>query len=471
MERNTAIVLGERLGGVYHEDTITHNVEENWWTRALYELDPRYDIYCYYGGRGSGKTWGIAGALITHCVQRPTRIAVIREHERATEESSRRALEVAINRRNLAGYFNVGEKKITSTFNDSIIFFRGMSTATEEDIKGLEAVDFAWLEEANKLSRRSLEILYPTIRKPGARILISFNPKYRYDPIYVDMIAKPPPYALVQKINWAQNKFLTEFHERQRQHCLDTMPDRYSHIWLGEPDDEGAEAKVLPYSLVQKCVEAWPLRPMEAQGMPQAGFDVADSGDNFNALVSRTGPILDYAARWHSSHIGKSRRRVHAWCTQNDVKHLHYDVTSIGAGFRSHIIDAVDSGEKILYGITPINFGEGVSAPDVIYTGMIKNNQFFSKRRDQLGWGLRLRANATEKLLEGQKIDKHKCLFISPELPEECLIQFSQPVVEEDISGRMTIEKCPDGAPSPDFYDAAILAFAADSKRGLRNPV
>ena len=55
-----------------------------------------------------------------------------------------------------------------------------MSTATEESIRGLEAVDLIWFEEAHRMSARSREILYPTVRKGGSELWFTFNPMNRY---------------------------------------------------------------------------------------------------------------------------------------------------------------------------------------------------------------------------------------------------------------------------------------------------
>ena len=45
-----------------------------------------------------------------------------------------------------------------------------MQTHNAESVKSLEGYDVAWVEEAQTLSQRSLDLLLPTIRKPGSKL-------------------------------------------------------------------------------------------------------------------------------------------------------------------------------------------------------------------------------------------------------------------------------------------------------------
>ena len=63
------------------------------------------------------------------------------------------------------------------------------------------------------------------------------------------------------------------------------------------------------------------------------------------------------------------------------------------------------------------------------------------------------------RLLDGNDVDSHDCLFIGPHLPgrDQFLTDRSQPVWEEQSTGKGRLIKAPDGAFSPDFFDAAGL--------------
>ena len=130
-------------------------------------------------------------ALVVQAHQRPLRIACVREHQRAIKDSAKRTLELQIQRAHLGGSYKSTRENITND-NGSYFFFAGMSTVSEEDIRGWEDVDIVWVEEAHRMSHTSWEILRNTIRKPGAEIWFSFNPKNRYDPVYRDMVLGSP---------------------------------------------------------------------------------------------------------------------------------------------------------------------------------------------------------------------------------------------------------------------------------------
>ena len=51
-----------------------------------------------------------------------------------------------------------------------------------------------------------------------------------------------------------------------------------------------------------------------------------------------------------------------------------------------------------------------------------------------------------------------RCLFISTDIPklESYLAQLSQLEWNENVTGRIVIDKTPEGAPSPDLYDAGV---------------
>jgi phage terminase large subunit len=61
--------------------------------------------------------------------------------------------------------------------------FVGMQDHTSESIKSLESITYAWVEEAQTLSAKSLELLRPTIRAPGSQIWFSWNPRNRMDAV------------------------------------------------------------------------------------------------------------------------------------------------------------------------------------------------------------------------------------------------------------------------------------------------
>lgn len=443
------------------------------WATPLFEPFRRKILY---GGRGSGKSWAIAAALIILAHLTPLRIACVREHQKSLRESAKRNLADMIKRLGLSAHYTILDSEIRHR-NGSLFFFAGLSTVSEEDIRGWEDVDIVWVEEAHRMSNSSWEILRNTIRKRGSEIWMSFNPKNRYDPAYRHFVARRPRDSFILKVNYMDNPWFPDELETNRQEDLANEPERYPHIWLGEPDDVSDKRKVLPYHLLELCVQAWdaPKPPECLNGLLHAGLDVADTGVDKNAYITRRGPALHRCERWSTTHPGKTARRANHYCLEENVFRLYYDTAGIGAGVRTILIDLDDQG-MLHYDVRPIDFGGKVGGGEVVYTRGQTNEQFFFRKKDQLGWGLRLRAEVTQRFLDGDPVDPARALFINPEIPnlEDMLAEFSQPEADENPSAQLTIEKQPkidgttDEPPSPDRYDAAILAFAADSQRGLK---
>ena len=412
-------------------------------------------------------TWATAAALVKLGYENPMRIACVREFQRSISFSSKWAIEGAIHRHGLGGFYDIKRDWISGK-NGTFIFFAGLSSATQEQIRGMESVDIVWVEEAQRMTIASREILYPTIRKPGSQLWFTFNPRYRSDPVWMDFCSGSAreTNAYVKKINFMDNRWLSPESDEERRNCLEDEPDRYPHIWLGEPDDEGEAWKVLPYGLLQECVDAWPKRT--EVGRAYVGLDVADSdgGGDKNALALRKGPCLMDVVAWHSSDQGATTRRADRWCAENDAAALYFDTQGVGAGVR----EALRSMPQQAATARGVHFGGAVTGPEVPYVRNSSNKDHFSRHNAQLAFAVRNRALKTRRLMMGEDINPERCFFINPKIRglEKILAIMSQPVREEDMSGRVRIDKTPDDAPSPDEFDAALLAFAHDSRFGLR---
>ena len=244
-----------------------------------------------------------------------------------------------IHRFGLSSLYDITRDHIRCKTTDSDFFFSGMSTVSEEDIRGWEDVDIVWVEEAHRMSASSWEILYPTIRKETpefkSEIWFSFNPKNRYDTVYKTFISEGRPNAWVRKVNYYDNPWFPSVLDAERLYDKQNDPERYAHIWLGEPDDASDKRKVLPYALVQMCcsVDAW-ARMGVPDGMIDVGLDVADTGADKNAMVGRRGPALFSVDYWSAPRLGVTASRADKFCRSEGAARLYYDAGGIGAGIR-----------------------------------------------------------------------------------------------------------------------------------------
>lgn len=187
-----------------------------------------------HGGRGSGKSHFFAELLVEECLAVPgTRAVCIREVQKSLKESAKRLIEDKIDKLGVGSHFVINRDSII-TPGGGIIIFEGMNDQNAESIKSFENFRIAWVEEAQTLSQRSLEMLRPTIRAEGSELWFSWNPYRKSDPVEFLRGDKKPENAAVVEANWRDNPFFPKPLEGEREHTLRHYPARYGHIWEGE---------------------------------------------------------------------------------------------------------------------------------------------------------------------------------------------------------------------------------------------
>lgn len=188
-----------------------------------------------YGGRGSGKSHAFGEAMIeAHVIDQTRRSVCVREIQKSLSQSVKRLLELKIQQMGVQSYFEVQETQIKSVHGDGLIIFQGMQNHTSDSIKSLEGYDCAWVEEAQSLSQRSLDLLRPTIRKPDSELWFTWNPRNSTDPIDA-LLRGPnlPPSAIVKEVNFRDNPWFPDVLKAEMEYDRDRDPDKYKHVWLG----------------------------------------------------------------------------------------------------------------------------------------------------------------------------------------------------------------------------------------------
>ncbi len=203
--------------------------------RFLFEKDKwRYKVA--WGGRGGAKSHTFAKALLVRGMSEDLRVLCTREIQKSISESVHQLLEDQIKAMGLEGQYDVLTHEIRGRKYETTFVFSGLREHSVESIKSYEGIDVCWVEEAQGVSRRSWQILTPTIRKPNSEIWVSLNPEMETDETYQRFIVSPPPKSIVVKINWSDNPWFPDVLNDERLHCKRTEPEEdYLNIWEGVP--------------------------------------------------------------------------------------------------------------------------------------------------------------------------------------------------------------------------------------------
>lgn len=185
-----------------------------------------------WGGRGSGKSWFWAGETIDALLS-GLNVLCIREVQNSIADSVKRLIEARIEEFGLGELFDITDKEIRCKPSGAVCIFRGMQNHTAASIKSLEGFDRAWWEEAQTATQHSLDLLIPTIRKPGSELWFSWNPGKEDDPIDVFLRGNPPEGAIVLRVNWNDNPWFPEELRADLERDRDRDPGKYQHIWEG----------------------------------------------------------------------------------------------------------------------------------------------------------------------------------------------------------------------------------------------
>jgi len=236
-----------------------------------------------------------------HLRERGLRSVCVREVQKTLKDSAKRLIEDRLKEYGLGvsqGFKIFNE--VIETPGDGLIIFQGMADHTAESIKSLEGFSRAWVEEAQTLSHRSLQLLRPTIRTPGSQLWFSWNPRRKSDP--VDLFFRgehQPTDSAIVRANWNSNPWFPEELNKERLDDLRINPDQYQHIW------EGDYISVATGAYYAKAIT-------QARAENRIGHVAADPLMSYKAFwdIGGTGAKADACAIWIAQFVGKEIRML-----------------------------------------------------------------------------------------------------------------------------------------------------------------
>lgn len=389
------------------------------------------------GGRYSLKSHTAARACILRARSHPIRIACLRQFQKNISDSSYQLLLDLINEYGLTD-FSWTNDSIKNTTGSTFIF-KGLERNVESTIKSLEGVDLAWIDEAQTITQKSLDVLVPTIRKKGSQIIWTMNRLTDLDPVLTKFITDPPrrdvwhlqtDYKIAKKNGWLTEEIAYEIEQMKK-----NSPEDYAHIYLGKALNK-SDKSIISTSAVLGAM----TRAGDDTGAVEVGVDVARMGNDRTVLVKRKG------YREIDRKVYKHKRTtevvdlIASFVNMDKSVLIKVDDTGVGGGVTDELIARK-------YNVMPVNFGAAANNKDK-YPNLISEAWFYL-------------ANIIDK--------------ISIINDKDLLTELSTREWKMDSRGRRGVESKEDykkrGHRSPDLADATILAFYTSPKIDWRGGV
>jgi len=388
-----------------------------------------------HGGRGAGaKSFSVASILIQKANREQLRICCFREVQRSLSESSYQLMVDTIGRLGYGGW------KITNEYLDSPtgshIIFRGLKDMRAADqMKSLEGYSIFWLEEASAISKESLTVLLPTLRKPDSELWATLNREAEKDPIIAEYWDSPRTDVLRVALEQGEidNEWFPDVLKKEMEIAYATNPDEALHVWGGQPRVQGDNA-VLSRALIKQAMSRVDIPETEPW---ELGIDVARFGSDKTEMYFRKGAKVIA----HESYSKKDTVEVAnlAWsmAKQDRKVVIKVDDTGVGGG-------VTDNLKRLGANVIPINFG-----------GSPKDKQKYTSTADEMWFEFPINEIAIPN---------------DPQLMEE----LAGRKYEFDKIGRRVVEQKKKFRErygrSPDRADALLLCFYTGYFRGGGSP-
>lgn len=442
------------------------NLKDFWLQRKVNGNRVRFRIL--YGGRDSSKSWDAAARIAWLAHKGKIRVLCTRMFQNRIEDSVYETIKTQANRFGFGEHFDFQRSRIYTDTGSEFMFY-GLARNVEE-IKSMEGIDVLWLEEGQKLTQEMWDEIEPTIRKEGSEIWAIFNPQYETDFIWKRFIVNTPDNALVRKINYPENPFLTDTSKETIERRKQEDYNNFEHIYLGVPkeDDEGV---IIKRKWITASIDAHKKLDIDVSGVKKIGYDPADgneegTADN-NALALRYGIVIKDTEEWQAGEdeLMKSTKRVYNRAASGGYN-IVYDPIGVGAGVGSKTNELNETRDNTIKH-SSFNAGGKVVDPDEEYknTG-IPNKDYFSNIKAQAWWLLADRFRNTYNAIKKEQYTDEGYISISSDCTnlDKLVTELSSPKRDYDPSGRLKVEKKADmlkrGVKSPNLGDSVVMCFA-----------
>ncbi len=427
------------------------NLKSFWRTRKPYKI--------LKGGRFSSKTQDAGGMAAFLARNYKIKFLCIRQFQNRISDSVYTVVKEKIEQAGWDDEFDIGVSSIKHKVTGSEFLFYGIARNIT-DIKGTEGVDICWIEEAEGLTDEQWSIIDPTIRKEGSEVWLLYNPRLVSDFIESRLPSLLGDDCIIQHINYDKNPFLSSTARQKAERLKKIDFDDYQHIYMGVPrtDDDAA---IIKRSWVEAAIDAHKHLDIDMTGARTVGYDVADSGEDKNAITVMNGSIALHVEEWKAPEDELAQSAKRAWSAVGNGRMI-YDSIGVGAHVGSTLRETgIDSG------FYKFNAGGAVVNPLEEYGAGVKNGEKFENLKAQAWRDVsdRLR-NTFNAINKGMEYSPSDLISISSDIPtgllEKLKTELSTPHVRYSKRGLDMVETKDElkkrDIMSPNLADSFVMA-------------
>ncbi|MBF0399951.1 MAG: PBSX family phage terminase large subunit [Magnetococcales bacterium] len=432
------------------------------------------------GGRGSGKSIGIADMLCFEMLTKKMDVLCLREHQNSISESVHKTIAASISDRLKLTGWTIQENRIIAP-SGAYTAYKGMAR-NPDAVQSASGFRRSWFEEAHRASEDSIDKLIPTIlRMPGAECWFTANPQSSGDPFSKRFIN---PFKLILDrdgfyedemhlivvLNWRDNPWWSLEQDQNRLWDYNnTSRAKYNWIWEGEFNDSVEDSVIKP-EWFDAAIDAHIKLGFDPLGAIVAAHDPSDSQDAKGFCLRHGSVILDVdfstAGDSNSGCDWALDKAIHA-----RAEYFVWDCDGLGVSLNRQVQQALH-GKRI----EPVMFkgSEMPSHPDAIYQddkdfqgGRGKTNkQTFRNRRAQYYINLRDRFRRTYDAVEFKKyVDPDDLISVSSKIRDLAALRSELCRIPRKPNGTGLIqimskdEMKKIGISSPNMADSVMMSF------------
>lgn len=382
------------------------------------------------GGRGSGKSQGIAIIESARMKDYGIKIGCFREFQNSIDDSVYSLLD-----RQLQKIDKNKPLPIKGTIRSStngIAKFKGVSR-NPGSVKSMDDfIDF-WGEESQSFSAKSLKDITPTMRAAGGRLIFIANPGSSEDPFssrfitpFSDKLLSDGIYEddmhLVILMNWQDNPWFPEgLRQEMEWDKKHLSPALYEHIWEGAFNDSIDDALIMS-EWFDACIDSHIKLGFEPLGAKIAAHDPSDTGADSKGYCQRHGSVITDVQQKIDGTINDGGDWATGLAINFGADYFTWDCDGMGVGIQRQV-GAAFEGKTV--SINMFKGSESPDFPDAMFApsekspihGQKTNKESFRNKRAQYYMTLRERCYKTYlAVVHGKYFDPSELISFSSEI-------------------------------------------------------